>query len=543
MAGGGEPIASMGAAAIVRREDLLTSLERRSRPWDLVVIGGGATGLGCAVDAASRGLEVVLIEAADFGKGTSGRSSKLIHGGVRYLAAGWLGLVREGLNERRILLENAPHLVRPLRFVIPAESRLQRWWYRSGLGLYDVLAGASSIGASKNISEQELSRILPNIRRGAFSGGVEYGDALFDDTRFLIHLARTAHSLGAVVCNYVRAVDFLRDERQHICGVAALDLETQNRFEIQAKGVINASGAFADSLIALANPDAPKTLTLSQGTHVVIRKEFLRSDRAVISPRSSGGRVLFAIPWHGHVLAGPTHEEIREPREEPEAQEGEVQEILGGLAEILEDAPCEADVLSIWTGIRPLVKPAQGVSTSSRIPREHRLETSIPGLISVLGGKWTSYRKMSEECIDEAARRFALRCDGSKTKSLRLHGCGSDPAADASGDHLAVHGTDAVAIRALVEEQAALGERLDPELPYLAAEVVWAARHELARRTEDFLARRSRALVLNAAAAIRMAPRVTEILRAELGRSAEWSQAERTSFAGMAANYRFVSKS
>jgi glycerol-3-phosphate dehydrogenase len=530
----------------MRREAMLRNIRERREPWDIAVIGGGATGAGVAVDAASRGLDVVLVEAWDFGKGTSSRSTKLVHGGVRYLEQGNVPLVMSALKERGLLRQNAPHLVHDLAFVVPNYSWWEAPFYGIGLKLYDLLAGKYGFGTSKLLSKEETLERLPALEPEELRGGVVYYDGQFDDARLLIHLAMTAADQGGTVINYCPATGLLRDEEGYVNGLTARDAETGEELTIRARIVVNATGVFTDSIRRMADADADPLVVTSQGIHLVFDRSFLKGDTALMVPRTSDGRVLFVIPWHGHAVAGTTDTPLDAPALEPRPLEEEIEFILETAGRYLSRPPTRADVLSVYVGLRPLVK---GDGKTSALSRDHVIHVDPSGLLTITGGKWTTYRHMAEDCVDHCITLGRLRDEPCRTRNLRIHGY-LEPKTGLnfaeieewrSGfEHLAVYGTDADRIGELVRTDPQLGERLDPDLPYTAAEVVWAAREEMARSVEDALARRTRALFLNARSAIAMAPAAARALAAELGRGNDWAETQVGEFTRLAEQYRVV---
>jgi glycerol-3-phosphate dehydrogenase len=517
----------------MQREGMIRRIRDRREPWDIAVIGGGATGMGVAVDAAARGFDVVLIEAHDFGKGTSSRSTKLVHGGVRYLEQGNIPLVMSALKERGLLRQNAPHLVHDLAFVVPNYSWWEAPFYGIGLKLYDLLAGKYGFGASRLLSKEETLERLPGLEPDELRGGVVYYDGQFDDARLLIHLAMTAADHGAALANYCPATGLSRGEDGYVNGVTARDAETGEEFAIPARIVVNATGIFTDSIRRMAEPAAEPIMVTSQGIHLVFDRSFLRGDTALMVPKTSDGRVLFVIPWHGHAVAGTTDTPVDGPSLEPRPFEEEIEFILDTAARYLSRPPTRADVLSVYVGLRPLVK---GEGKTSTLSRDHVIHVDTSGLLTITGGKWTTYRHMAEDCVDHAITLGRLRDEPCPTKSLRIHGFMDEP--DLLGE-LEVYGSDAAAIRELAMDPA-LAAQLHPDLPYLAAEIVWAARNEMARTVEDALARRTRALFLNAGAAAAMAEPVARLLAAELGRDEAWIAAQVAEFRALAQQYRVV---
>ena len=517
------------------RTVMLRQLRARREPWDIVIIGGGATGAGIAVDAASRGFATLLLEREDFGKGTSSRSTKLVHGGVRYLEQGNISLVMEALKERGILRRNAPHLVHDVPFVVPNYSWWETPFYGIGLKIYDLLAGQYGFGKSRLLSFDETLERLPNLRQEGLRGGVIYHDGQFDDARLLIHLMATAADHGATVLNYTPVTAIRKDETGFISGVIAEDSESGEIFAIDARVVVNATGIFTDETRRLANPGAPPMIQPSQGIHLVLDRAFLRGTTAIMVPHTSDGRVLFAIPWHQHAIVGTTDTPIDAPSYEPLPFEHEIAFILDTAAEYLSRPPRREDVLSVYVGIRPLVKAAgSDRGNTSALSRDHTIHIDDSGLLTIAGGKWTTYRRMAQDAVDHAITLGRLDDKPCVTQELSLHGYADNAE---NGDPLAVYGSDAGNIRSLAAESPELARPLDPELPPIAAEVVWAVREEMARSVEDILARRTRALFLRARAALRMAPTVAKIMARELGRDSTWIAAQLEEFRALAAQY------
>lgn len=530
----------------MQREAMLRTIRERKEPWDIAVIGGGATGVGVAVDAASRGFDVVLVEAYDFGKGTSSRSTKLVHGGVRYLEQGNVPLVMSALKERGLLRQNAPHLVHDLAFVVPNYSWWEAPFYGIGLKLYDLLAGKYGFGTSKLLSKEETLERLPALEPEELRGGVVYYDGQFDDARLLIHLAMTAANHRGTLLNYCPATGLLRDPEGYVNGLTARDAETVEELRIPARIVVNATGVFTDSIRRMADPAADPLVVTSQGIHLVFDRSFLKADTALMVPRTSDGRVLFVIPWHGHAVAGTTDTPLDAPSLEPRALDEEIEFILDTAARYLTRPPTRADVLSVYVGLRPLVK---GEGKTSALSRDHIIHVDPSGLLTITGGKWTTYRHMAEDCVDHCITLARLPDEPCKTRNLRIHGylesgaarTGSEIEGWRNGfDPLAVYGADAESIRALAAKDPSLAAQLDPRLPYTAAEIVWAARAEMARTVEDALARRTRALFLNANSAAAMAPSVASLLATELGRDQTWIEGQITAFRHLAGQYRVM---
>ena len=488
--------------------------------YDLAIIGGGATGLGVALDAAARGFSVVLVESHDFAKGTSSRATKLVHGGVRYLAQGNISLVREALHERSTLLANAPHLAQPLAFVMPSYKFWEAPFYGVGLKMYDVLAGKAGLGATEFLSRDETLALLPNSKLdgpgGQLKGGVKYWDGQFDDARLALALARTAASKGALLVNYCAATSLIH-EGGKVAGLRVKDAESGKAYDIKAKSVINATGVWVDQFRmedgqALGR-DVKAMVAPSQGVHIVVDRTFLPGNHAMLIPKTADGRVLFAVPWLGKTILGttdtPRHDVVREPI----AFRQEVDFILNESARYLTQAPTRADIKSIWVGLRPLVKPADDEGDNTKgLSREHTILVSKSSLVTVTGGKWTTYRAMAEDVMDRCFESGLLpKRAGGVTVDLRLAGAQATQQAisDTPGIHL--YGSDAGAVLALPGAENELGGGLTEAM------VRYAARFEYARTTEDVLARRSRLLFLDAALAKTLAASVAKLLQQETG--------------------------
>jgi glycerol-3-phosphate dehydrogenase len=499
----------------------------------MIIVGGGATGVGVAVDAATRGYSTLLLEQHDFGKGTSSRSTKLVHGGVRYLEQGNVSLVMEALKERGIMRQNAPHLVNELPFIVPSYS----WWegpfYGIGLKLYQMLSGKYGFGPSQLISREETVRRLPNVNPEGLSRGVIYYDGQFDDSRLLINLVTTAIEQGAKLLNYARVTGLTKGADGTIESVTWRDMEGGETFTSSASVFVNATGPFTDGVRRMAEPESEPMISPSQGAHIVLDRSFLPGDTAIMVPHTSDGRVMFAIPWHGHTLVGTTDTAIEEASAEPVPLDQEIEFMLGTAALYLEKKPTRADILSAFAGVRPLVKAGGGKNTAA-LSRDHTIHIDQSGLLTITGGKWTTYRNMAQDCVNHAAILGDLPERECVTKTLNIHGY--HPHSEKFGAR-SVYGSDAPLIEEIITENPSLGAALDDALPYVGAEVIWAARHEMARTVEDILSRRTRALFLNARAALRMAPRVAELLAMELGRDAAWQAAQVEAFAAVANGY------
>lgn len=515
------------------RQDALARLQDRSGPFDVLVIGGGATGAAVALDSASRGYATALVERLDFGDGTSSRSTKLVHGGVRYLEQGNVPLVMEALHERGILKQNAPHLVSELAFIVPNYIWWEAPFYGIGLRIYDLLAGRYGFGQSRNLSREETLGAIPTLKIDGLRGGVVYYDGQFDDARLLIQMIATAAEQGAAAMNYCEAIALLKGDDGFVDGARVLDRESGREFELRARVVVNATGAFSDGVRQLADPNAAPMIAPSQGVHLVFDNSFLASDSAILVPHTADGRVMFAIPWHGHTLVGTTDTPVAEAPIEPRPFAEEVDFILETAAQYLDHAPSRRDILSAWAGIRPLVKAGGGGGTSA-LSRDHSIHVDRNGLLTIAGGKWTTCRKMAEDCVNQAALLAGLPERECVTRSLRIHGFHHNAA---QFGHLGVYGSDAIRIEDLIRQHPSLDTRLDAALPYTEAEAVFAIRNEMARTLPDLLSRRLRALPLNARAAMRMAPRAAELMAAELGREDDWAASQIAGFTKLAQGY------
>ena len=520
-------------AAHVNRDTSLQRIQDRAEPWDLAVVGGGATGVGIAVDAAARGYDIVLLEQSDFGKGTSSRSTKLVHGGVRYLQQGNISLVIEALKERGLLLRNAPHLVHDLPFVVPN----YQWWeapfYGIGLKVYDLLAGKYGFGQSMLLSREQVLQRIPTLEREGLRGGVLYHDGQFDDSRLLINLAQTAAEQGACLLNYARVTRLVKNAEGFIGGLEFRDEESGVEHRLQARCVINATGPFCDALRRQDDPAAEPLIAASQGVHIVLDRSFLPGDTAIMVPHTRDGRVMFAIPWHGHVVVGTTDTPITELNLEPRPVAEEIDFILETAGGYLAKRPSRADILSVFTGIRPLVK-AGGSSNTAALSRDHTITISKSGLLTITGGKWTTYRRMAEDCVDHAIVLARLEERPCTTRTLAIHG--SQRGASNNGP-LAGYGSDAMQIQELMEVLPGLAGQLHPVLSIVGAQVVWAVRNEMARTVDDVLARRTRALYLNAHAAKAAAPAVVRLMATELGRDESWQNRQIIEFELIAAGF------
>lgn len=513
------------------RSQMLTQVRLR-QDWDIVVIGGGATGLGIALDACTRGYSVVLLEQSDFAKGTSSRSTKLIHGGVRYLAQGDIRLVREACKERGLLLHNAPHLVRDLVFVVPVYSWFSKWKYLIGLKIYDWIAGKLRLGPSRFISRKRMVERMPDIRHDGLVGGIEYHDGQFDDARLAINLAQSVASAGGQVLNYTQVTSLGKNEKGWLDAVTAVDLETGEELHIKARAVINATGVFADNIAQMDQKAKRPSVAVSQGTHIVLDRSFYTASEAMMIPKTSDGRVLFAVPWHNKVVVGTTDTPVDNTAMDPVALEMEINFILNTAGSYLTKQPGRSDVLSVFSGLRPLAAPKQPGQKTKEISRSHKIHVSPSKLFTMLGGKWTTYRKMAEDMMDKVEKELGWEHRSSGTASLSING--AIPTSDWT-DPFYYYGSDAEAIKRRIKNsnEAWISEefKIHPE------QVRWAVEKEMARTLDDVLSRRTRNLFLDAREALRIAPTVVSIMAQSLGQTNEWQQAQLSAFKKMAANY------
>jgi glycerol-3-phosphate dehydrogenase len=499
--------------------------------WDIIIIGGGATGLGCAVDAASRGYKTLLLEKHDFAKGTSSRATKLVHGGVRYLAQGNIRLVREALVERGRLLKNAPHICHTLAFVVPFYTWWQKWYYGFGLSLYEWLSGKLSLGKTKLLSKKGALRNLPGLDAHQLTGGILYFDGQFDDSRLAIALAQSATDNGATVINYFGVSRFVK-EAGKIIAVIAKDGLTDKTVEIKGTVMINATGVFADELLQLAEGHKEQTIAPSQGIHLVVDKHFFKGIAGMMVPKTDDGRVLFAIPWHDKLLLGTTDTPVQHITAEPRPLKQEIDFVLHHFNRYASLCIQYSDVQSVFVGLRPLAKAGNTKSTAV-MPRDHHIAILPSGLVHVTGGKWTTYRNMAEHAVDKAVKQAGLQWIQCKTKDLPLHGWTESK--DTS--HFAIYGTDAAAIKGIFEADTSQSEKIHPNYPYTKAEVTWMIANEMALTVEDILARRIRLLFLDAKAAIESASTVAAIMAKEMSKDDQWINAQTDSFKKLAAGY------
>ncbi|SCY28657.1 glycerol-3-phosphate dehydrogenase/oxidase [Desulfoluna spongiiphila] len=518
----------------MKREQMIRQLEDPSRVWDVIIIGGGATGLGAGVDAASRGYSTLVLEQGDFAEATSSRSTKLVHGGVRYLQQGNIALVMDALKERGIMLKNAPHLVYNQAFIVPDYRWWERPFYGIGLKLYDMLAGKLGFGPSKLLSKEETLTRIPTLKTDGLKGGVVYHDGQFDDARLAVTLARTMESLGQFPVNHMEVTGLLKKKGGVVEGVTARDRLTGTEYTLKAKSVVNAAGIFVDNIRAMDNENTNKLIAPSQGVHLILDKSFAPGDTAVMVPHTDDGRVIFMVPWHDRVIVGTTDTPIKDPVMEPTPLAEEIDFLLSHAGRYLSRVPSRGDVLSVFTGIRPLISGDDSDGKTSSLSRDHHLTISPNGLVTIAGGKWTTYRKMGEDTIDRAAQIGGLPHRDSQTRDLKLHGwcVGAD-----LSDPFHVYGSYAGEIKELAQESPELAEPLHPSLPYTGLEVAWAARNEWACTVADVLSRRTRSLLLGATASVEAAPRVAAIMAKELGKDQAWIDEQIEAYGKLAANY------
>lgn len=516
----------------MNRQESLDRIDDYTGFWDIIVIGGGATGLGAAVEAASRGYSTLLVEQDDFSKGTSSRSTKLVHGGVRYLQQGNVSLVLEALRERGLLVHNAPHLVRNQSFIVPNYD----WWegpfYGVGLKLYDMLAGKLGLGPSKWLSREETLKRIPTLESNGLKGGIIYYDGQFDDSRLAINLAQTLEDLNGVPLNYAKVTRLLKSGNT-TSGIVLKDVLGDRELTVFGRVLVNATGVFVDDIIKMDDPSAPSIIAPSQGVHIILDKEFLPGNTAIMVPHTDDGRVLFAVPWRDRVVVGTTDTPVEATSLEPRALEEEIDFILTHAARYLTKDPIASDVLSVFAGLRPLVKSSDQKSTAA-LSRDHTILISTSGLVTITGGKWTTYRKMGQDVIDQAAMIAGLEERPSKTQDMRIHGWLKNYEAD---DPLHFYGSDALMIRKLVDDDPSLGKPLHPRLPYILAEIIWAVRNEMAVTVEDILSRRTRALLLDARASIESVETVAKLMATELHHNKKWQKTQIDRYKTLANGY------
>ncbi len=511
----------------------------KTTKWDVLVIGGGATGLGVAIDAANRGFKTLLVEKHDFAKGTSSRSTKLVHGGVRYLAQGHVDLVKEALRERGLLAKNAAHLVKNQSFIIPNYRFIDKIMYRVGLSIYEKYAGKLSLGKTKSIDKEETLKKLPNLVAKKLKNGVVYKDGQFDDSRLAINMAQTAIEQGACVVNYAKVSNLLKDNEGNLSGAEITDETNGKTFEIESKAIINATGVFTNEIMQMDKKTYRDFVVPSQGIHLVLDKEFLQSNEAIMIPKTSDGRVLFAVPWHDKVVVGTTDVLVEKAELEPKPLQDEVDFILKTAGLYMEKKPTRKDVKSVFAGLRPLAAPKKEGKRTKEVSRSHKIIVSSTGLITITGGKWTTYRQMAEDTLSKAIKLRKLDKRECKTRHLSIHGNIPKEQVDMANP-LYVYGSDITAIQNLQLEKPEYAEKIHPDYNYTTAEVIWAMRNEMALTLEDVLARRIRLLFLDARAAIECAPKVAIIMAKELNHDDQWIKHQVNNFTKLAETYLLV---
>lgn len=520
---------------MMRSDAIAAVKESRETPFDVLVIGGGATGLGIAVDAATRGFRAALVEAGDFAQATSSRSTKLAHGGVRYLASGQVHLVYEALHERAVMMRNAPHLVAPQAFLLPTYTRWELPYYGAGLLLYDLMSGKSTMGRTSILGAAATVQAIPNLQPDKLSGSVRYFDGQFNDARLALALARTAADHGAVVLNYMRCVRLLT-QQSRICGAALRDELDGSEHEVRAHVVINATGIFTDELRQMGDAATPPLLTVSRGTHIVVAAHVLGGSAGIMVPKTKDGRVIFAIPWQGHVVIGTTDVAAPTPLMEPGHTAAEIDFLIETINPFLASPVSRSDVLSVFSGLRPLVTGKSAMT--SKLSREHYIDVSPAGLITVAGGKWTTYRRMAQDALDYAAKHGMLAQRACVTAHTPLHGHSTSSVTSSAGadSYKSEYGTDTTYLDAYTADDAAMAETIDAALPYTFAQCLYAVEHEMALTLEDVLSRRTRALLLDTQATLRAAPRVAALMAKALGRDDAWAAAQVATLHALAAS-------
>lgn len=516
----------------MQREHELKKIADHHIHWDLVVIGGGATGLGIALDAVARGYRTLLLEQADFAKGTSSRSTKLVHGGVRYLAQGDVRLVREASIERGLLCRNAPHLVKNQTFIIPIYSYWDMLKYTTGLKLYDWISGKLTLGSSVFISRKKALAALPGVKTKGLLGGVLYHDGQFDDSRLAINLVQSIIEHGGCAVNYMKVTGLLKNNHQKLELVVAEDTEKGVVYQLKAKAVINATGVFVDDILNMDNPGSSKTICVSQGVHLVLDKKFYPSSHALMIPETSDGRVLFAVPWHDKVVLGTTDTPVNEASLEPKALEKEISFILETAASYLAMQPGRSDVLSVFAGLRPLAAPKQGEQKTKEISRSHKILVSPSNLFTILGGKWTTYRKMGEDMVNFIEQHLNWSHQKPGTALMHIHGYAENMNWN---DPLYFYGSDAPLIKERINGSAS--QWISESLQIHPMQVKWAVENEMARTVEDVLSRRTRALLLDANESVRICRQVAGIMATALQKDQAWIEKEVADYTNLAQQY------
>ena len=518
----------------MNRQKCVEELKKQAdKVWDIIVIGGGATGLGVAQDASSRGYKTLLLEQSDFAKATSSRSTKLVHGGVRYMAQGDLLLVMEALHERGLMLKNAPHLTFNQEFVIPVYTLWDVIMYTVGLKFYDLMAGRLSMGKSYFINREQTRLRLPLLNSKGLKGGVVYHDGQFDDSRMAFALAESCARYEGIVLNYFKVTGLLKDERGKINGVSARDIDSGKEYNLKTRLVINATGVFADEISRMDDPESKTTIRPSQGVHIVLDKSFLMSNSAIMIPKTDDGRVLFAIPWYNEVVIGTTDTPLDKISLEPVALDEEISFILRTAEKYLVTPPKREDILCIYAGLRPLAANPDNPASTKEVSRRHKITLSPSGLLTIIGGKWTTYRRMAEETIDRAIKAGLMDKAKCVTSNIKLTTINTDNILK----RLYIYGDHYVDIERMISENPELGIPVDPRLPYTSAEILWICRNEMPLRLEDILARRTRSLFLNARASAEIAPVVAGFMASEFGYDQKWQEEQVESYKELVKNY------
>jgi len=518
----------------MQREKILQQVEQFRGEYDFIIIGGGATGIGIALEASTRGYKTLLLEKSDFTKSTSSKSTKLLHGGVRYLAQGDVALVREACVERGRLLRNAPHLAKNQSFVIPTFGWFDELKFTVGLKMYDLLAGTYSLGRSHRVSKKKALEKIPTMKPEIITAGVVYHDGQFDDSRMAVNVLQSSVEHGAHILNYTNVKALNKDEKGLVNGVVFEDIETSREFKVKGKAIINATGVFADQVLQMDKPGTDKTIRPSQGVHVVLDKSFLPGDHAIMIPKTDDGRVLFAVPWHNKVVVGTTDTPVDSASLEPVALEEEIKFILDTSGKYLTKAPKRSDVLSIFAGLRPLAAPKAGSSKTKEISRSHKIVVSDSELFTMVGGKWTTFRRMAQDMVEKVEKVKQWKKTQSQTRKFKIHGYKKEVDRN---DPMYVYGTDREKILELAQSEPGMDAVLSESLSLIKAQVVWAVREEMARTLDDVLSRRIRCLLLDAREAMRIAPEVASIIAKELGRDKAWEQQQVKEFMELAGNY------
>lgn len=518
----------------MNREKMLKEVEKADSIYDIIIIGGGATGIGIAFEASARGYKTVLLEKSDLAKSTSSKSTKLLHGGVRYLAQGDIALVREACVERGRLLRNAPHLTNNQAFIIPAFGWFDELKFTIGLMLYDILAGGYGIGKSSRISKKRVLERVPAISPRKVTAGIIYHDGQFDDSRMAVNVAQSAVKQGAHILNYIEVKGVMKSTAGMVSGVLVQDMESGKQFNISGRAVVNATGVFADDILQIDKPGLSKTIKPSQGVHVILDKSFFPGNYALMIPKTDDGRVLFAVPWHNKLVVGTTDTPIDKASLEPVPLKEEIDFILTTAGKYLIKAPQISDILSVFAGLRPLAVPQNGSAKTKEISRSHKIIVSESHLFTMVGGKWTTFRRMAQDMIDKVERVKNWPKTKSYTKDIKIHGYTADV------DHLDpmyVYGSDKEKILELSKLEPGMDLVLSDSLNLIKAQVVWAVREEMARNIEDVLARRTRCLFLDARETIKIAPAVASIISKELGKDHEWEKNQVSEFIKVAGTY------